>query len=84
MTNEPINPNPSLDEWISQTKQHKLTSYQEQRFDRLADSIAEYLDDDGCEPEVFLNDLREGLQAGRKYFYGRVAAYDHVLGAIQP
>lgn len=73
-----------LSDWMTPTNQYKTTSYDEQRAERLAESIGEYLDDDHCSPEVFLKDLREGLENGRKYFHGRVAAYDHVLGAIQP
>lgn len=51
-------------------------TYEQQRYERLLDSVSEYLDDSDGEPEVFLADVIRALAEGRKYFSERVAAYD--------
>ena len=49
-----------------------------ERFDRLKDTISEYLDDDGGSSVEFLNDMEKALLEMSQYFRGRADAYSHV------
>lgn len=55
-----------------------MTSYKEQRFERLKDTISEYLDDETGSSQEFLDDLERALLEMSQYFKGRVDAYTHV------
>ena len=51
---------------------------EEQRFDRLKETVAEYLDDEDGSSTKFLDDLQRALLENSQYFAGRVDAYAHV------
>lgn len=50
----------------------------EQRYERLKETISEYLDDEGQSSTKFLDDLQRALLENSQYFKGRVDAYTHV------
>ena len=50
----------------------------EQRYERLKETISEYLDDDGGTSSKFLDDLERALMENVQYFKGRVDAYAHI------
>lgn len=49
-----------------------------QRFERLKDTISEYLDDEGQSSQEFLDDMQKALLEMAQYFKGRADAYTHV------
>ena len=53
-------------------------SPEEQRYERLKDTISEYLDDDGQTSQKFLDDLERALLEMSQYFKGRVDQYAHI------
>ena len=57
--------------------------YDQRRYERLKEIIAEYLDDEGDCPGRFLRDLRQALKHNSDYFYNRADAYATVLGAFK-
>ena len=50
----------------------------EQRYERLKDVIAEYLDDEGGTTTKFLNDLQRAALENSQFFIGRVDEYTHL------
>ena len=50
----------------------------EQRFERLKDTISEYLDDEGQSSQEFLDDMERALLEMAQYFRGRADAYAHI------
>ena len=54
------------------------TTLKEQRFERLKDTVSEYLDDEDGTPQEFLDDLEKALLEMSQYFRGRADAYTHV------
>lgn len=58
-------------------------SFEEQRRERLADPISEYLDDEDCLSSKFLDDLQVVLIKGRQYFANRADAYTHIIDFFQ-
>lgn len=60
-------------------------SYEEARFERLAEVVCEYFDDETGTQEAFLTDLKRALSEGKSYFVGRVLEYEKmqkVLGKV--
>ena len=53
-------------------------TFDQQRYERLKDTISEYLDDDGQTSQKFLDDLERALLEMSQYFKGRVDQYTHV------
>ena len=52
----------------------------EQRFKRLKEVLAEYLDDENGTATRFLNDLERAALENSQYFVGRVDEYTTVRG----
>ena len=57
---------------------HTVKSLEQQRYERLKDTISEYLDDDGQSSQKFLNDLERALLEMSQYFKDRADQYTHV------
>lgn len=58
-------------------------SFEDQRRERLADTVAEYLDDSGGTSSQFLDDLQLVLIKGRQYFQDRTDVYTHIIDFFQ-
>lgn len=56
----------------------RLEEFAEERFQRLKETVSEYLDDEGQDPEVLINDIRRALTESSEYFRNRSKAYDHI------
>ena len=52
--------------------------FDEQRYERLKEVIAEYLDDDGGTASKLLHDLQRAALENSQYFVGRVDEYTHL------
>lgn len=55
-----------------------IEDLKKQRYNRLKETVSEYLDDDDGESRVFLDDLERALLENVQYFKGRVDAYTHI------
>ena len=60
-----------------------LSSYKEQRFERLSDVVIDYLDDETASAEKFLQDLNRSLEEWRDYHHHRLSVFNKVLDRIQ-
>jgi hypothetical protein len=60
-----------------------LKTFDEQRLERLKDSICEYLDDSDGSADKLLADLKTALTENQKYFVERTEDYDKVLEFFQ-
>lgn len=49
-----------------------------QRYERLKETLSEYLDDEGDSSQKFLDDLERAVLENSQYFKGRVDAYTHI------
>lgn len=52
--------------------------FKKQRYERLRDTLCEYLDDKGGSSTEFLDDLERALLENVQFYKGRVDAYTHV------
>ena len=52
--------------------------FDNQRYERLKEVIAEYLDDDGGTASKLLHDLQRAALENSQYFVGRVDEYTHL------
>lgn len=59
-----------------------LLSYAEQRYERLRDSVAEYLDDD-LPYDLIVKDLTRALEESRVYYDQQVAKHNDLINLLQ-
>ena len=52
----------------------------EQRYERLRESISEYLDDEGGTATKLLHDLERAALENSQYYVGRADEYTHLQG----
>ena len=57
--------------------------YDQRRYERLKEIVAEYLDDEGDCPSRFIEHLHMALVENSRYFKGRVDAYARVKELFQ-
>ena len=50
----------------------------EMRYERLKETVDEYLSDEGSDPQVLIRDVKRACAELKEYFEGRVAAYNTV------
>lgn len=65
---------------IGFTRQNTLD---EQRYERLKDTIHEYLGDEGEDPENLLRDLKRACADLKEYHTERLEAYDAVEASLK-
>lgn len=56
----------------------KQKQFDDARYERLKETVSEYLDDDSGASTRFLDDLEKALLENVQYFKGRVDQYTHV------
>ena len=50
----------------------------EARYERLKETVDEYLSDEGSDPQVLIRDVKRACSELKEYFEGRVSAYSTV------
>ena len=60
-----------------------MSSYDQQRYERLLDSVDEYLGDSEVGSKKFLDDLQKALLELRQFHDGIIDNYTHIQGFFQ-
>ena len=58
----------------------RQTALDEARYERLKESIDDYLGDEGGKAETLINDIRRACRELKEYHQGRLEAYNAVEG----
>ncbi len=61
------------------TRQENLD---EERYERLKETVDEYLSDEGSDPQVLIQDVKRACSELKEYFSGRLEAYNTVEEGI--
>ena len=56
---------------------------EEQRYQRLKETLEEYLGDEGNDPDDLIRDLRRGSQELKEYHAERLAAFNKFEGSLE-
>lgn len=56
--------------------------FKEDRYERLKETVDEYLSDEGSDPQELIQDVRRACSELKAYFAGRVEAYNTVEETI--
>ena len=61
----------------------RQAALEEQRYERLKETVDEYLSDEGSDPQILIRDVKRACAELKEYFEGRVAAYNTVEEQVE-